>query len=110
MEPPIEVFDPHFHIWDIRSPQGYADATTLFAPAGFAFAIWGVIYLGETIGMALLLSNAGGVADAVGPASRAWLCANTAQALWCLAKMLTCSCSSPHMSNRHLIRYFLTDS
>ena len=58
---------------------------TLFAPAGFAFAIWGVIYLGEMIGMALLLFNAGGVADAIGPASRAWLCANIAQALWCLA-------------------------
>ena len=38
---------------------------TLFAPAGFAFAIWGVIYFGEMIGMALLLFNAGGVADAV---------------------------------------------
>ena len=31
---PIEVFDPHFHIWDIREPEGYADKTTLFAPAG----------------------------------------------------------------------------
>lgn len=31
---PIEVFDPHFHIWDIRKPEGYADPTTLFAPAG----------------------------------------------------------------------------
>jgi predicted TIM-barrel fold metal-dependent hydrolase len=32
--PPIEVFDPHFHIWDIRDGEGYADKTTLFAPAG----------------------------------------------------------------------------
>jgi len=31
---PIEVFDPHFHIWDIRDGEGYADKTTLFAPAG----------------------------------------------------------------------------
>ena len=31
---PIEVFDPHFHIWDIRDDKGYADKTTLFAPAG----------------------------------------------------------------------------
>ena len=34
MARPIEVFDPHFHIWDIREPEGYADKTTLFAPAG----------------------------------------------------------------------------
>jgi 1-Cys peroxiredoxin 6 len=32
--PPIEIFDPHFHIWDIRKDEGYADSTTLFAPAG----------------------------------------------------------------------------
>ena len=34
MAGPIEVFDPHFHIWDIRDGEGYADKTTLFAPAG----------------------------------------------------------------------------
>jgi len=31
---PIEVFDPHFHIWDIRESVGHADPATLFAPAG----------------------------------------------------------------------------
>ena len=30
---------------------------TLFAPAGFAFAIWGVIYLGELLGMGLLVTS-----------------------------------------------------
>jgi predicted TIM-barrel fold metal-dependent hydrolase len=30
----IEVFDPHFHIWDIREGEGYADPKTLFAPGG----------------------------------------------------------------------------
>ena len=29
-----QVFDPHFHIWDIRDGVGYADKATLFAPAG----------------------------------------------------------------------------
>ena len=57
---------------------------TLFAPAGFAFAIWGVIYLGELVGMAVLASSRS-IAIAAEPASRAWLCANIAQALWCMS-------------------------
>ncbi len=32
--PVIEVFDAHFHVWDIREDEGYADSATLFAPAG----------------------------------------------------------------------------
>lgn len=55
---------------------------TLFSPAGFAFAIWGLIYIGEFAGMAVLMTNHGAAAMAA-PASRAWLCANIAQALWC---------------------------
>ena len=55
---------------------------TLFAPAGFAFAIWGVIYLGELLGLAMLLRSEA-VAARAAPASRAWLGANVAQALWC---------------------------
>ena len=55
---------------------------TLFAPAGFAFAIWGVIYLGELVGLAALVRSAA-IAERAAPASRAWLCANAAQALWC---------------------------
>ena len=55
---------------------------TLFAPAGFAFAIWGIIYAGEVVGMIALLTNDEVVSHAA-PAARAWLCANVAQALWC---------------------------
>merc|ERR1740122_936921 len=57
---------------------------TLLSPAGFAFAIWGVIYLGEFVGLAALCCNQEGVLVAA-PSSRAWLCANIAQSLWCLA-------------------------
>ena len=57
---------------------------TLFAPAGFAFAIWGVIYLGELLGMGLLVTSPT-MATAAAPASRAWACANIAQALWCMS-------------------------
>lgn len=59
---------------------------TLLNPAGFAFAIWGVIYLGEIAGMAVMLTAAKDtVGGAVGPASVSWLCANVAQCLWCAA-------------------------
>ena len=58
---------------------------TLFSPAGFAFAIWGVIYLGETAGLVALARAPPELAAQAAPASRAWLCANVAQALWCAA-------------------------
>ena len=35
---PIVVFDPHFHVWDIREPEGYGDPSTLFSPAGASVA------------------------------------------------------------------------
>ena len=56
---------------------------TLFNPAGFAFAIWGVIYLGELVGtVSVLRSEPSAVAVASSPA---WLAANCGQALWCLS-------------------------
>lgn len=55
---------------------------TLVSPAGFAFAIWGVIYLGEVAGMAVLATTEA-VSTAVHSSSVAWLCANVAQCLWC---------------------------
>ena len=60
---------------------------TLLSPAGFAFAIWGLIYVGELVGLAVVLRPGG--ADAVGGAAveravrasnTAWLAANCAQA------------------------------
>ena len=50
---------------------------TLFSPAGFAFAIWGVIYMGEVAGLVVLATNPE-LASAAEPASRAWFCANVA--------------------------------
>ena len=62
---------------------------TLFSPAGFAFAIWGLIYVGEVVGLAVVLSAGGTGGAAVERAVRAsnptWLAANCAQALWCAA-------------------------
>lgn len=60
---------------------------TIFNPAGFTFAIWGVIYLGELAGTAAVLrSSAGGALErAVDASNDAWLAANVAQAAWCAA-------------------------
>lgn len=59
---------------------------TLFSPAGWAFAIWGVIYMGELAGLAVvLLSSDGSLERAVRASNAAWLAANCAQALWCAA-------------------------
>ena len=35
---PIVLFDPHFHVWDIREPEGYGDPSTLFSPASASVA------------------------------------------------------------------------
>ena len=56
---------------------------SLFTPAGFAFAIWGVIYLGEFAGAAALLVSTKDVTAVLAPSSLAWTCANLAQAFWC---------------------------
>lgn len=70
---------------DVDDPQDMVFPwPTLLSPAGFAFAIWGVIYLGEVIGIAILLSCRE-LADRAAPAARSWLSANAAQALWCLS-------------------------
>lgn len=55
---------------------------TLFAPSGWAFAIWGVIYLGELLastGIAFLGNSS------VRKASVFWLAGNLFQCLWCFA-------------------------
>lgn len=55
---------------------------TLFSPAGFAFAIWGVIYLGELAGIAAIIWSSED--EWKDRSSQAWLSANLAQTLWCL--------------------------
>ena len=58
---------------------------TLFSPAGYAFAIWGVIYIGELSGVvAAWRAPLDAFTTVHDDSSRAWLCANLAQALWCL--------------------------
>lgn len=59
---------------------------SLATPAGFAFAIWGVIYLGETIGMGYLMKLAlDGAPPISGWSTPLWLTANACQGLWALA-------------------------
>ena len=57
---------------------------TLFSPAGFAFAIWAVIYLGELLGVIMIAALPANDVDHT-QSARAWLCANLAQALWCVS-------------------------
>ena len=60
---------------------------TLFSPAGFAFAIWGVIYIGEATGTVLLLLRRedAPLQRAAAASNNGWLGACVAQALWCTA-------------------------
>lgn len=56
---------------------------TLIAPAGYAFAIWGVIYLGEII----LSAFVGVIGKPVAVFKRAtpfWIACNLFQSIWCL--------------------------
>jgi len=70
--------------------DGVADADTnigwetVFAPAGYAFAIWGVIYLGEL----LITIYTGSYGHPVSPLRDAviwWTLGNLFQSLWCAA-------------------------
>lgn len=57
---------------------------TVFQPAGWAFAIWGIIYLGETIGT-LYVAAVGRPAEALKTALPYWVAGNLFQSLWCFA-------------------------
>lgn len=57
---------------------------SLFTPAGWAFAIWGVIYLGEAFAVAAQLADVGDVALAKDIVPY-WACACALQTLWCVA-------------------------
>ena len=54
---------------------------TVFAPAGWAFAIWGIIYLGETI-MVGYIGSIGLPMDALRKAAPYWAMGNLFQAVW----------------------------
>ena len=55
---------------------------TLFAPAGYAFAIWAVIYLGEILLSTTVAIN-GKPVDVIRKATPWWATANLMQSLWC---------------------------
>jgi hypothetical protein len=54
--------------------------TPVFAPAGWAFAIWGVIYLGELLATGVVGL---GYMESVLPSLPFWAAANLFQSLWC---------------------------
>ena len=68
--------------------QGGIPWTPVFAPAGWAFAIWGVIYLGELLttvsvsvfGISPILSSSQSETSA---ALQGWVAGNLFQSLWC---------------------------
>jgi len=55
---------------------------TLFAPAGWAFAIWGVIYLGEML-LTTYVAAVGKPVVALKKAATFWAAGNLFQSLWC---------------------------
>ena len=67
----------------------YANSRTfkpVLQPAGWAFAIWGAVYLAEFLFLLLLLLNASHQTTSVPSALAApWCIAHAAQALWCFA-------------------------
>lgn len=57
--------------------------TPVFAPAGWAFAIWGVIYLGEMLLTAFTALPFEGYTSFLKDATPYWVGANMFQSLWC---------------------------
>lgn len=59
----------------------------IFAPAGWAFAIWGVIYLGEMIltAFTVLFGGNSAYSSILKEATPYWVGANAFQSLWCAA-------------------------
>lgn len=56
---------------------------TLATPAGWAFAIWGIIYTGEFVAMVCMCTAPS--SELVAAASPAWLVGNALQAAWAIA-------------------------
>lgn len=57
---------------------------TLFSPSGWAFAIWGVIYLSELILTTFVATPYGNSIPAIKSATVYWMGANIYQSIWCL--------------------------
>jgi hypothetical protein len=61
-----------------------AATANLFTPSGWAFAIWGPIFLGEWL-MMLYLTNVSSAAALGAAAAPGWCAATAAQVAWCAA-------------------------
>ena len=61
-----------------------AATANLFTPSGWAFAIWGPIFLGEWL-MMLYLTNVPSAATLGAAAAPGWCAATAAQVAWCAA-------------------------
>jgi len=67
-------------------PTQVLGRSTLFAPAGWAFAIWGVIYLGELIGIVwICVVKCSDCQEAIARSVPGWCAATLAQCFWCVA-------------------------
>lgn len=67
-------------------PKRVLEMPNLFAPAGWAFAIWGVIFVGEFLGLvAMFFVKDKDCEDAIASSVPSWCAANLAQGLWCIA-------------------------
>jgi hypothetical protein len=65
--------------------KGVATFQPVFAPAPFAFAIWGVIYLGELIMSCAVAFQGHKLPSNIRKATAFWVSANLYQSLWCIA-------------------------
>lgn len=84
------------NLWSVWSPGRFDGRNspvpwdTIFAPSGWAFAIWGIIFSGEILVTlwVSLFSQALGSASTTRTLMRSvsgWMCANLFQSLWCAA-------------------------
>lgn len=67
-------------------PEQVLKMSNLVAPAGWAFAIWGMIYVGELAGVVwIFLVQCQDCQEAIARSVLSWCAANMAQCLWCTA-------------------------
>jgi len=69
---------------EMAAEKPTAETANLFTPAGWAFAIWGPIFLGEWL-MMLYLTNVPAAAALGAAAAPGWCAATAAQVAWCAA-------------------------
>ena len=95
---------------------------TVFAPSGWAFAIWGVIYLSELL-LTIYVGASGEPIEALRSATSYWMMGNIYQSMWCFcfrpsfmnklyvpASQLALAALSFGLTQSTLTRYILTES